>query len=247
MPVLLHRVGFDLGDHETTREEEQMLLHNHDHEKRCTQARETNPRRLFGTSLVVLVGLACFLSGTIVGFLIDGMGDSASSTENRPDPRPRPSCSEAKVALCMTGNHFAVRQDFNLNQHFLTAVIEPLGGVDNVDVYISSDPEVVDTVSYRVLMGMLHNKTQALNTWAKLTQPGSLGFGILRKPTDHELMAAGNCSYANDGNLTNVSVYSPVFMLSSYVQQFRVDQCMTRVLDQEAACGRLDSLSSCDR
>eukprot|EP00658_Telonema_sp_P-2_P014398 TRINITY_DN15471_c0_g2_i6.p1 TRINITY_DN15471_c0_g2~~TRINITY_DN15471_c0_g2_i6.p1 ORF type:complete len:493 (-),score=55.09 TRINITY_DN15471_c0_g2_i6:22-1500(-) len=146
-------------------------------------------------------------------------------------PRPQPSCSDAQVALCMVGNRFIPRQDFGLNDHFIKAVVAPLGGVDNVDVFVSTDPEVVDSLSFRVLMAMLHSKTRALNTRAKLSQPGSLGFGTLRAPPTRQ----DKCSQANG---PSVSTFSPTFKFSTYAMQFRADQCMHRVLEQEAVCKR---------
>eukprot|EP00658_Telonema_sp_P-2_P086089 TRINITY_DN9970_c0_g3_i5.p1 TRINITY_DN9970_c0_g3~~TRINITY_DN9970_c0_g3_i5.p1 ORF type:complete len:285 (-),score=9.73 TRINITY_DN9970_c0_g3_i5:100-954(-) len=157
-----------------------------------------------------------------------------SSPPVSPTVEPSPRCSGAKVAVCITGNRFLNRDAFNLNQEFMKSVIQPLGGVNNVDVYISSDPEVVGSPPYRTLLGLLHNGTEALNTRSKITQPGSLGFGTFRLPTAQDL-ASGNCSQASG---LNVSVYSPLFMFSTYVQQFRQDQCMRRVLDHEALCKR---------
>eukprot|EP00658_Telonema_sp_P-2_P075928 TRINITY_DN6577_c0_g1_i6.p1 TRINITY_DN6577_c0_g1~~TRINITY_DN6577_c0_g1_i6.p1 ORF type:complete len:368 (-),score=67.89 TRINITY_DN6577_c0_g1_i6:70-1173(-) len=189
----------------------------------------------------VSAGLLCSwekFTGALVGAAVAGVLLLVLGlellTQLAPSTSALEGCSEARVAVCMCGNRFMARERFNLNYHFLQAVILPLGGVDNVDVFISSEPEVFGSLPYRTLMAMLHHNTLALNTFEKLTRPGSLGVGVL----PDQLPPAHPACVQNPGEGLNFSVYSPSFTFNTYVQQFRRDQCMRRVMEQEETCGR---------
>ena len=164
----------------------------------------------------------------------------------------------AGVAVCMIGAgiRLGLRYKFNLNQQFIDSVITPLGGKDNVDVFVVTEPNLVFgsnelstqlTQGFEELMEMMGPRSKALNMPYIMYAYDSLlkhdaswytkgGTNYLERLKDYPQYRCDRCEPQPGCNRTAMSALLHEHQ-HTLLQHVKLDQCYRRIRANEVKRG----------
>uniref|UniRef100_A0A7S3Z970 Uncharacterized protein n=1 Tax=Lotharella globosa TaxID=91324 RepID=A0A7S3Z970_9EUKA len=127
-------------------------------------------------------------------------------------------CRSASIAVCMLGNGYHVREKANLNEHWIREVVEPLGGVDNLEVFVNANERNTETNAYKELSKIWPN----IPHLTTMTHLGEIQDG------HNELQRACNAS----------SKRRACAQMSTHVQGTRKLECLRTIKAMEKHCNK---------
>ena len=187
------------------------------------------------------------MNGT--GHAVQDMNDTGHAARDEND------AGHAGVAVCMIGAgiRLGLRYKFNLNQQFIDSVITPLGGKDNVDVFVVTEPNLVfgsnelSTQGFEELMEMMGPRSKALNMPYIMFAYDSLlkhdagwytkrGSNYLERLKEYPQYRCDRCEPQPGCNRTAMSALIHE-QQNTLLQHVKLDQCYRRIRANEVKRG----------